>query len=311
MLTAVVYAFFATFLVLYVIMRYILRKQQLRERVGLILEEDTTQRPKGLRAVIKHLSTYFESMSWAKHQEYLLLQAGVPFTGGEFMVISLGLSVFSILLMGAMTGGKLLPALLLGVVAFYVPTVIVQRRIRKKRELINEQIPAALTMMANSLRSGYSYLQAIDLVAKEMPYPIGDEFGIVVKEMNLGINTDDAFMNLVRRVSTDDLDLMVTAFLIQRQVGGNLAELLDNIAETLRERVTMKQKINALTAQGKLSGLVLCLLPIALVVILYLLNPGYLRPFFVNPIGKLLTGLGLVLMGIGVVWMRKIVDIKV
>lgn len=310
MLTVVLYTFLATFLVLFVLMRYVLGKQHLRLRLGLLVDEQD-DKPSGLRALIKRFSAYCESASWAKKQELLLLQAGMPFTGSEFMVISFGLAFFGFFLLASLSGGKLLLAIAGGVTGYYLPTVIARRKIKKKQQLVNEQISPALTMMANSLRSGYSYMQAIDLVAKEMSYPLGAEFGIVVKEMNLGIATEDAFMNLVRRVSTDDLDLMVTAFLIQRQVGGNLAELLDNISLTIRERINMKQRINTLTAQGKLSGVVLCLLPIVLTLIMYLLNPEYLRSFIAHPMGKLLSLLGVVLMGVGIAWMRKIVDIDV
>jgi len=291
-------------------MRYILSRQQIRERLGPILEEDT-RRTSGLRVVVKKLSMYFESSSLAKRKERLLVQAGVPFTGAEFVVISLGLAISCALLLGALSRGKLLLCVVGAIAGFYSPTLFVQQRVRKKQELLNEQLPIALSLMANSLRSGYSYIQAMDLVSKEMPYPIGEEFGILVKEMNLGISTEDSFMNLVKRVNTDDLDLMVTAFLIQRQVGGNLAELLDKIAQTLRERISMKRKIGTLTAQGKLSGVVLCLMPIVLAAIMHLLNPNYLASFISHPLGKLMLGFGLALMVIGIVWMRKIVDIEV
>jgi tight adherence protein B len=249
-------------------------------------------------------------VSWAKKQDYLLVQASIPFTGAEFMVISLGMAGLGALLL-MMTIGGIAGFIIGAAVGFYIPTIIVKSKIKQKQKLVNEQLPATLTLMANSLRSGYSYMQAIDLVSMEMPYPIGEEFGIIIKEINLGISTEDAFTNLVKRVNTEDLDLVVTAFLIQRQVGGNLAELLDTIAQTIRERVTMKQKIGALTAQGKISAIVLCMLPIAMGLFLYIINPEYLLSFINHIIGKLAIGAGLVLMGIGIVWMQKIVDIDV
>lgn len=310
MLTIVLYAFLATFLVLYVLIRYVLSKQHLQERLGLMVE-DNVKRPSGLRSVISQLAAYCESVAWAKKHDHLLLQADIAFTGSEFMVISLGTALCGGLLLAALSGGNLPIIVLGGVMGFYAPTLLARRRIKKKQELLNEQLAPALTMMANSLRSGYSYMQAIDLVSKEMPYPIGDEFNIVVKEMNLGISTEDAFANLVRRVNTDDLDLTVTAFLIQRQVGGNLAELLDNITNTVRNRINMKQRIKSLTAQGKMSGIVLCLLPVAIGMIMYGLNPEYFRSFFSDPTGKIMITVGLIMMGVGIVWMRKIVCIEV
>jgi len=280
----------------------------MKERVDNI--SDDSPQLSGLRGIIRQFSLYFASVSWAQKQDYFLLQASIPFTGAEFMVISLGMAGLGALLLLFVIGG-IVWIIIGAAVGFYIPTLVVKRKIKQRQKLVDEQLPSTLTLIANSLRSGYSYMQAIDLVSKEMPNPIGEEFGIIVKEMNFGISTEDAFINLVKRVNTDDLDLVVTAFLIQRQVGGNLAELLDTIAQTIRERVAMKQKIGALTAQGKMSALVLCMLPLVMAVILFIVNPDYILPFINHLIGRIMIGTGLVLMVIGILWMQKIVDIEV
>ncbi|VBB09451.1 type ii secretion system (t2ss) protein f [Lucifera butyrica] len=312
LVTVALYVFIITFFVLLVLFRFLAGRQRIRERVDSVAE-DMKDAPSmsGLRGIIGQFSTYCESASWARQKEDLLVRAGVPFKGSEFMVISIGLALIGMLLLLLVSRGSFGLAMAGGIAVFYLPTFIVRRKIKKKQSLLNEQLPPALALMANSLRSGNSYMQAIDLVSQEMPYPMSEEFGTVIKEMNLGMSTEDAFVNLVKRVDTDDMDLTVTAFLIQRQVGGNLAELLDNIAQTIRERISMKQKISTITAQGKISAIVLSFLPVVVVVMLYLVNREYLMSFLNHPIGKLMTGLGLGLQGIGVVWMRKIVNIDV
>jgi len=168
----------------------------------------------------------------------------------------------------------------------------------------------ALGLVANSLRTGYGFMQALDMVSREMPAPIAPEFGRVLKEMNLGLSTEDAMSNLTTRVNSDDLNLVITAVLIQRQVGGNLAEVLDNIANTIRERVKLKGEVQTLTAQGRISGMIIGGLPFALGVFIYVINPGYMQVLFTNPMGKIVLGVAFVSQVFGMLIIRKIVDIK-
>lgn len=313
-ITIAIYGFVITLLVVLVVFRYLMGRRQIKERLNIFSgpATDDSASGEGVRGVIKNLGTHFEAVSWAIQKEELLMQAGIHFRGSEFLVISLGAAMSGTVLLLLLLGlSNWLLALVGGALAFNLPTVIVKQKIRKKQALLNEQLPNALTTMANSLRSGYSYLQAMDLISKEMPYPISEEFGFVVKEMNLGITTEEALTNLVKRVNTDDLDLTVTAFLIQRQVGGNLAELLDNIANTIKERVKMKDRISALTAQGKMSGWVLGLLPVIVIAALYFIQRDYIVSFLVDPRGRVAIGIGLVAQLCGAFWIKKIVDIDV
>ena len=299
-----------SFSVILVVVEYMSGRQIIKQRYDLMTNygEDNL-RSSGIRAVIKHFSGYFETSSWANKQEVLLMQAGLPFRGSEFLVISIGTTLLGVALLLIIFKGNLLLALLGGIVGFYLPSLVVKRKIKKKQMMIEEQLPAALTLMANCLRTGYSYLQAIDVIAKEMTPPISEEFGFVLREMNLGISTEEAFNNLVRRINTADMDLTVTAFLIQRQVGGNLAELLDNISQTIRERVSMRGKIQTLTAQGKTSGIVLSLLPIVLGFGIYIIDSNYLVSFFSARIGQILLVMAIVSQILGILWIRKIIDI--
>ncbi len=204
------------------------------------------------------------------------------------------------------------------IVGFFLPRWYVKRRQGKRLNQFNKQLPDTITLIANALRAGSSFLQAIELVVREARPPISTEMARVIREVNLGLPFETALENLVRRVRSDDLELMVTAISIQYQVGGNLAEILDSIAYTIRERVRIKGEIRTLTAQQRMSGYVVAFLPIALAGFLFLIAPGFLEPMFdaeVNiagiPTGVILIGTGGVMMFIGFLIIRRIVDIEV
>jgi len=209
--------------------------------------------------------------------------------------------------------------LLVGVlIGFFLPRFWLGRRKSGRLNAFNKNLPDTITLIANALRAGSSFLQAIELVVRESRPPISTEFGRVIREVNLGLPFDQALENMVRRVRSDDLELMATAISIQHQVGGNLAEILDSIAYTIRERVRIKGEIRTLTAQQRLSGYVVGFLPIALAGFLFVAAPGFMEPMFMNPPAVLGLPAGVVIlifggfmMFIGFMLIRKIVDIEV
>jgi tight adherence protein B len=209
--------------------------------------------------------------------------------------------------------------LLVGVlIGFFLPRFWLGRRKGGRLNAFNKQLPDTITLIANALRAGSSFLQAIELVVRESRPPVSTEFGRVIREVNLGLPFDQALENMVRRVRSDDLELMATAISIQHQVGGNLAEILDSIAYTIRERVRIKGEIRTLTAQQRLSGYVVGFLPIALAGFLFVAAPGFMEPMFLNPPAVLGLPAGVVIlifggfmMFIGFMLIRKIVDIEV
>ena len=212
------------------------------------------------------------------------------------------------------------PVLLLvgGLIGFMLPRFWLNRRKGGRLGAFNKQLPDTITLIANALRAGSSFLQAIELVVRESRPPISTEFGRVIREVNLGLPFDQALENMVRRVRSDDLELMATAISIQHQVGGNLAEILDSIAYTIRERVRIKGEIRTLTAQQRLSGYVVGFLPIALAGFLFVAAPGFMEPMFANPpevlglpAGVIILIFGGFMMFIGFMFIRKIVDIEV
>ena len=200
----------------------------------------------------------------------------------------------------------------------YAPRFYLKYRQGKRLNTFNQQLPDTITLLANSLRAGSSFLQGIELVTRESDPPISTEFGRVIREMNLGVALQPALQNLVRRVDSEDLELMVTAINIQSQVGGNLATVLDAIAFTIRERIRIKGEINTLTAMQRYSGYVITLLPVALGLLLFLISPSYMTPMlnrppemFGLPMGVVFFAVGLISMGLGYILIRRIVDIKV
>jgi len=210
-------------------------------------------------------------------------------------------------------------ALLIGMlIGFMLPRFWLNRRKNGCLNAFNKQLPDTITLIANALRAGSSFLQAIELVVRESRPPISVEFSRVIREVNLGLPFEQALENMVRRVRSDDLELMATAISIQHQVGGNLAEILDSIAYTIRERIRIKGEIRTLTAQQRLSGYVVGFLPIGLAGFLFIAAPGFMDPMFANPpaIAGLPAGVVILLFGgfmmfIGFMLIRKIVDIEV
>jgi len=209
--------------------------------------------------------------------------------------------------------------LLIGLfIGFMLPRFWLARRRNGRLGAFNKQLPDTITLIANALRAGSSFLQAIELVVRETRPPISIEFARVIREVNLGLPFEQALENMVRRVRSDDLELMATAIAIQHQVGGNLAEILDSIAYTIRERIRIKGEIRTLTAQQRLSGYVVAALPIGLASFLFIATPGFMDPMFDDrasliglPAGVIILATGGVMMFMGFMFIRRIVDIEV
>lgn len=241
--------------------------------------------------------------------ELLMQQADWPIRGTEFEAILLlwgglvGLITFLVTLKGAMFFAGALAGILMGL-------ALLGLRIRRRRKKFTNQLGDMLTMVANALRAGFSFMQAFELISREMDAPMGREVQLVVNEVNLGNTLESALDNMQRRVASPDFELVVTAVLIQRQVGGDLASILDTISETIAERVRMRREVMALTAQGRASAMVVGMVPIALAGALSIFNPNYLKPLIETDMGHMFIIAAVVLELIGVLIIRRIVDIK-
>lgn len=189
------------------------------------------------------------------------------------------------------------------------PELYLNRRIGRRLARVSADLPGALSMMSGALKSGHSFLQAAETVARELGGPLGEEFEKLVHEVRLNVSMEDALANLVDRVRLDDLDLVVTAVLIQRQVGGNLAQVIDQIAATIRERVRLKGEVRVLTSQGRLSGWIVGALPVALLFLISLVNPLYVQPLFTTALGRGLLAAAALMEALGALIIRRIVQV--
>ena len=262
------------------------------------------------QASFQEFSKLFVSGSFSRKVESELMKADIPLRGEEFIMFNILLMAGLGLFFGLITGNIILGWV--GVLAgFVLPKIFIKRTKLKRVQKFNSQIGDSLVVMSNSLRAGFSFLQAMEMVAKEMPTPISDEFNRTLREMNLGTPTEEALINLTSRIESEDLDLVITAVLIQRQVGGNLAEILDGISHTIRERIRIKGEIRTLTAQGRISGIIVGVLPVVIGLVLSVINPQYIGSLFTNSIGWAMLTAGAISQSIGIALIKKTVDIKV
>lgn len=252
-----------------------------------------------------------------------LARADLKLKVSEFLVLwaasIIGLPVLFVVFSVAFPAlGSPLALLAGALLGFLLPRFWLNRRKASRLNAFNKQLPDTITLIANALRAGSSFLQAVELVVRETRPPVSTEFSRVIREVNLGLPFEQAMENMVRRVRSDDLELMATAIAIQHTVGGNLAEILDSIAFTIRERVRIKGEIRVLTAQQRMSGYVVGFLPFGLAAFIFIAAPSFFDPMFDPavsvgglPAGVIILGLGLVSMFVGFMLIRRIVDIEV
>jgi tight adherence protein B len=274
-------------------------------------------------AALANLNKVVEQRDFGANLSRELARADLRLKVSEYLGIWAGVTVGVPLLMLVLsvfipTLGNPLFVLVGLLVGFMIPRIWLGRRKSGRLNAFNKQLPDTIMLIANALRAGSSFLQAIELVVRESRPPISTEFARVIREVNLGLPFEQALENMVRRVRSDDLELMATAIAIQHTVGGNLAEILDSIAFTIRERIRIKGEIRTLTAQQRLSGYVVGFLPIALAGFLFVAAPGFMDPMFKNPpeimglpAGVVILMFGGFMMFIGFMIIRRIVDIEV
>lgn len=263
-----------------------------------------------IKTLLSKSGKIFARQGITKKLEIQLMKADLPLRGEEYLM----LRVLILILPGsavAILTGRLYLVVIICILGLILPPFLVNIAQQKRLRRFNHQLVDSLSIMSNSLRAGYSFIQSMELVSREMPDPIGKEFARTFREMNLGTPTEEALQNLGLRVTSDDLDLIVTAVLIQRQIGGNLAEILDKISYTIRERIRIQGEIKTLTAQGRLSGLIIGLIPPALLVLIFIVNPDYMRPLFKSPIGWALLASGAFSQVIGIILIKKIITIDI
>ena len=246
----------------------------------------------------------------ARGLDFKMQKAGIPLLGTEFLIL-LGLSFFLAVLIAFVVTKKLYVGFMVAIALVMVEWIYVLLKIDRREAAFTNQLGDCLMMVANAMRAGFSFLQAMDLVSKEMEPPISDEFKHVMRDINLGASVERALEDMDQRVSSPDFSLVVTAVLIQQQVGGDLAHILDTISDTIQDRIRMRREVKTLTAQGRMSGWVLAALPFVLGAFISIANPGYIEPLFTERIGQMAIVFACVMVLIGFLVIQRIVDIDV
>lgn len=275
-----------------------------------IEEESQKQKKINVRRFFAALGRPFKKASRNTKWERRLAESAIPLKSEEFFalrVIAAILAILVTLLLGY-TGVWLIVSMIIG---YVLPLFYLRWSRRKRLERCASQLAPALGTMASAMRSGFSFIQAMQLIGREVPDPIGPEFERTVREINLGISMEEAFTNLLRRLPNEDLEIVASALLIQRSTGGNLVELLETMEETVRVRIRIKDELHSLTAQGRLSGWVITFIPVVLFFVLNWMDPEFTRPMLEHPLGWALMGFCVMSTLIGLFVMRKLIDIKV
>jgi tight adherence protein B len=262
------------------------------------------------RNLLRGGSRLFHNIRHARGLDFKMQQAGIPLLGTEFMALLL-LSAVIVGAFAAVIVKRWYAGILAAIIVVAVEYIYVLVRIERRSASFTNQLGDCLMMVANALRAGFSFLQAMEMISKEMEPPISDEFKHVMRDIGLGSTVERALDDMDKRVGSPDFSLVVTAVLIQQQVGGDLAQILDTISETIQDRIKMRREVKTLTTQGRMSGWILILTPIAFALFMTASNPNYLDPLLHNPIGQAILAVTVTMEIIGAIIINRIVDIEV
>jgi len=287
-------------------------QDQLR-RISMVGREDTVDRAilrdKRL-SDITFLDRLLNSFPFAREFELLLYQAGLEWRVGTLLLLML-LSGAAVFLLITFFLNRPYVGLVVGIACMFIPYNWVRGKKNKRMHQFSEQLPDALDLMTSALRAGLSFPAALQLVAQEAPEPLAQEFAVTFDEQNLGLDVKEALINLTERVESVDLRFFVTAVIIQRETGGNLAEIMQSIAAIIRERFRILGDVKSRTAHGRFTGLVLSIMPVALGVIISMIAPDYMMSFFNDKAGQYMLMVCVMLQIAGFFWIRRVIRIKV
>ena len=259
---------------------------------------------------IPTINRILSKFRFSQKLQRLIDQAGLPMKAGALVLGMLSLAGVMFLLVQNLLHNQLL-ALVAAFIGGILPYLYVRRRVRKRKEQIDALLPEAVDLITNALKSGFSLETALRMAAREIPDPLGIELGVAFEEQNLGVSLTEVFSNLGNRVESEDLSLFITALLIHKKTGGNLAEVLEKIGNTVRERFQLEREVKIFTAQGRLSGFILVLLPIVVAIAIWVFNPEYLKILWMEKVGKYLVGIAVIMQLLGIWVINRIVNIRI
>ena len=275
-------------------------------------EEDKKPKEKKPSALVERIEESLQKGNYGTKMRAELAKADLKLTVTEFLMLHPIAAVgFAMIGYFVLFSNSIIMAIIAGGIGLFVPRIYLTMKQNGRLQKFEEQLPDMLGLWVNSLRSGYSVMQALESISREAPIPTSQEIRRVVMEAQFGIPMEDALAHLLARMPSDDLDLVITAVNIQREVGGNLAEILEVISHTIRERIKLKGEIRVLTSQGRITGYVISGLPIVLALFLAVINPNYVGLLFSDHCGWLMLAAGLILIGLGSAVINKIVDIEI
>jgi tight adherence protein B len=265
---------------------------------------------KRVRLVIRKLAGKLERFNKGRRLDRKMQQAGLPILGTEYLVMAGGASLLAGVFLSLLASSLAIGAagVSAGVLAAYL---YLDMKIAHRLKQFTNQLGDTLAMVANALISGFSFLQAMDLVSREMPAPMGEEFQRALQDIRLGMTQEKALQRMSERVGSADFDLVVTSVMIQRQVGGNLARILKTIANTIDDRIRMKREVMTLTAQGRMSGWILAAVPFVIGAYLTALHHNYFDPLLQHPLGPFIIGGTILSILTGLFFINRIVNFKI
>jgi len=297
-------------------MREIRRRRDFRRQLESVTGKDAPGDSKLTTSVLRErdsesaLDSMLTSLPQVRDLKVLLEQADLNWTPGTFITISLGLAA-ALAASAFILSQSGIASLLSGLAGFAFPYMYAKRLKKRRIRRFEEQFPEAIDLLGRSIRAGHAFPTGLKVVSEESPDPMGTEFQQIFDEQKFGLPLEDSLLGLADRVDLVDVRIFVTAILIQREVGGNLAEILDKISYTIRERFTLQRQIRVFTAQGRLTGYILAALPILLGMAITALNPTYMAILFEEPIGKVLLAAAALLQFLGFLLIRRIIDIEI
>lgn len=240
----------------------------------------------------------------------LIEHAGVTWSSNTFVLLTVGAAFAAGLATRVMWGGLLIPGIVAGIGA-WLPVGYLKLKKKRRLSRFEEAFPEAIDMLGRAIRAGHPMSAGIQMVGQEMAEPVGSEFRTLFEEHRFGVPFADVMMGLVDRIDLMDVRIFAIAILVQREVGGNLAEILDNISDTIRARFKIRRKLRTYTAQGRISGMVVGAAPFVVGIAFYAINPEYVRVLFEHPLGRFMLVFAITLQIIGYLWIRKIVNIEI
>lgn len=304
LIAGAVFAYCIVFLLLSGISRYRLRVNRLLSEIeggkAQSIEKGRGSKVKGESKRVFNVSQKLKSQ---------IALSGIKLRPEEYLLLWL-LLTFAPAVLAYLISPSFLRSLVLVLLGALSMPVYLKTQTKKRLALFERQLGDALLIISNGLRAGFSFQQAVDNVTRDLADPIKTEFKTVGMELQLGGTVEAALTKVAERMASGDVQLLTTAVVVQQQVGGNLAEIIDTIAKTIRDRQSMKRSVRALTAQGRISGKIIGLLPVAMLIIISAMNPGYVQPFFTTTYGYVMLGVGVVMELIGFAIIRKLVDVK-